>query len=63
MELDVLMQTIRKTFEAPIFEGVSPDDCRYSLIYASAEEKILVIFPSNIIIQYDSTNGELLTVT
>ena len=61
LELDVLMQTIRKQFEAPLFEGVSADDGRYNILYCGADggEKILIIFPTNLIIVYDSQNVEL----
>ena len=60
--------------EAPLFEGVGPDDGRYSIIYTAASRgeeehgssegqaiaKVLLIYPSNILVSYDADTLELL---
>jgi hypothetical protein len=61
MEIDLIFQTIRRQVETPLFEGVSNDDCRFNILYGG-QDRVLVIYPSNTIVSYDSESLEILSV-
>jgi hypothetical protein len=60
MELDLLHQTIRKQVETPLFEGVTNEDGRYNVLYNG--ERVLVVYPTNTIVQYESQTLEVIHV-
>jgi hypothetical protein len=61
MEIDLILQTIRRQVETPLFEGVSNDDCRFNILYGG-KDRVLVVYPSNTIVSYDSETLEILSV-
>lgn len=61
-EIDVLVQTIKTSIEPPLFEGVDDEDTRYNILYSNIDQKLILIFPNNALVVYDSTNHELLDV-
>ena len=61
MEIDLILQSIRRQVETPLFEGVGNDDCRFSILYGG-HDKLLVVYPSNTVVSYDPNTLEILQV-
>lgn len=50
---------IRLQIDLPLFENVEADDQRYNIMYAKASSRVIVIYPSNTILLYDSETFEV----
>ena len=59
LEIDVHVQTLKHVYDAPLFEGIEAEDCKYHLLYSDNSDTLLIIYPANIIVVYNSQNGEL----
>lgn len=60
VEVDSLQQTFRNQVCAPLFEGLGPEEARYSLLYQ--DERVLLVYPNNIVLAFDQDTFEVLQV-
>ena len=56
------VQTLKHLYEAPLFEGIESEDCKYSLLYSENNQQLLLIYQTNIIAVYDADTGEVQSI-